>query len=112
VDGETGTDVRIKTTGRVFQIVELLVEAGLSSTEVASAVRYRFTPAAGTAIIAHHPRERVEAIVESKGLEKLTQHTVPDPNELSEELRKIRQTSPVGPLLPLVHTVWSITRTV
>ena len=46
--------------------------------------------AVGKAILAHLQQERVEEIVESRGLPKLTEDTVTDPNELYEELDQIR----------------------
>ncbi|PCR88882.1 IclR family transcriptional regulator [Natrinema ejinorense] len=49
--------------------------------------------AAGKAILAHYPTQRVEEIVESQGLEELTQHTITDADELLDELTEIRETS-------------------
>lgn len=47
--------------------------------------------AAGKAILAFLPRERVEAIVDGQGLRQVTPHTITDERELFEELRAVRE---------------------
>lgn len=49
--------------------------------------------AAGKAILAHYPSERVDEIVERRGLPQLTEHTITDRDELREELETIRERS-------------------
>lgn len=46
--------------------------------------------AVGKAILAHVPRERVEEIIEHRGLPALTEDTVAEPEELYAELDRIR----------------------
>lgn len=48
------------------------------------------TTAAGKAILANLPRSRVEAIVETRGLQRSTEHTITDRAELFEELERVR----------------------
>jgi DNA-binding IclR family transcriptional regulator len=47
--------------------------------------------AVGKAILAHLPRERVESIIEHRGLPRYTEDTITDPDELFEELEEIRE---------------------
>jgi DNA-binding IclR family transcriptional regulator len=46
--------------------------------------------AGGLAILAHVDRERVEEILERRGLARMTQHTITDPEDLFDELDAIR----------------------
>jgi IclR family acetate operon transcriptional repressor len=46
--------------------------------------------APGKAILAHSPEEKVEDIIESRGLAAVTDQTITDENELQSELRNIR----------------------
>jgi DNA-binding IclR family transcriptional regulator len=46
---------------------------------------------AGKAMLAHYPRERVEAIVDRHGLPAHTENTITDPEELFAELEAIRE---------------------
>lgn len=52
---------------------------------------YLHQHAAGKAILAHRPREEVEAIVERHGLPPITDETITDPAVLFEELERIRE---------------------
>ena len=45
----------------------------------------------GKAILAHLPRERVEDVVEARGLPRTTEHTITDPDELFAELDAVRE---------------------
>ena len=45
----------------------------------------------GNAILAHLPRERVEEILDRHGMEKTTENTITDREELFEELAEIRE---------------------
>jgi DNA-binding IclR family transcriptional regulator len=47
--------------------------------------------AAGKAILAHLPEDRVREILESRGMPALTENTVTDPDELLSELEAIRE---------------------
>lgn len=47
--------------------------------------------AVGKAILAHLPRERVERIVDRRGLEAYTENTITDSEELFDELEEIRE---------------------
>lgn len=49
------------------------------------------TTAPGKAILAHLPRERVEAIIDEHGLPAVTTNTITDPDVLFEELETIRE---------------------
>jgi len=46
--------------------------------------------AGGKAILAHLPTERIEQIIDKRGLSRLTEHTVTDRRELFDELETIR----------------------
>lgn len=46
---------------------------------------------AGKAILSVFPDERIREIIESKGLEAVTKHTITDPDELFEEIDVIRE---------------------
>jgi DNA-binding IclR family transcriptional regulator len=48
------------------------------------------TAASGKAILAHLPRERVEEIIERRGLSEITEYTITDPEELWAELEETR----------------------
>ena len=50
------------------------------------------TVATGKAILAHLPEERVDEIIETRGLEQRTEHSITDPAELKAELAEIRET--------------------
>lgn len=45
----------------------------------------------GKALLAHMPRERVEAIVDEYGLPRATEHTITEPEALYDELEGIRE---------------------
>ncbi|MFB6309143.1 MAG: IclR family transcriptional regulator [Haloarculaceae archaeon] len=47
--------------------------------------------AAGKAILAHMPDERVESIIEAEGLPSYTSHTITDEEALYDELERIRE---------------------
>jgi DNA-binding IclR family transcriptional regulator len=47
--------------------------------------------ASGKSILAHLPRERVEAIIDERGLPQKTENTITDPETLFEELERIRE---------------------
>lgn len=47
--------------------------------------------AVGKAILAHLPRERVEEIIEERGLPRYTENTITNPDDLFEELEEIRE---------------------
>lgn len=47
--------------------------------------------APGKAILAHMPSERIDDIIDSRGLPSLTKHTITDPERLREELTEIRE---------------------
>lgn len=47
--------------------------------------------AVGKAILAHLPDERVEEIIETRGLEQRTENTITDPDELFDELAEVRE---------------------
>ncbi|MCU4743031.1 IclR family transcriptional regulator [Halobacteria archaeon AArc-m2/3/4] len=47
--------------------------------------------AVGKAILAHLPRERVEAIIDQRGLTKQTEHTITDRETLFEQLEEVRK---------------------
>lgn len=47
--------------------------------------------AVGKAILAHTPTERVEQIIENRGLTAYTGNTITDPNRLFEELEEVRE---------------------
>lgn len=47
--------------------------------------------AVGKAILAHLPRERVEEIVDRRGLPRITEHTITDQGELIEHLEEIEE---------------------
>lgn len=47
--------------------------------------------AVGKAILAHLPEERVDEIVEQRGLPQVTEHTITDRDELAEELEEVRK---------------------
>lgn len=47
--------------------------------------------AAGKAILAQLPRDRVDEIIEQQGLPARTPHTITEPRELHQELREVRQ---------------------
>lgn len=49
--------------------------------------------AAGKAILAFSPPEKVDEIVDTRGLPQLTDHTITDAEELQEELATVRETS-------------------
>jgi len=49
------------------------------------------TTALGKAVLAHLPRERVEAIIDRHGLPPKTENTITDPDELFAELDSIRE---------------------
>lgn len=52
-----------------------------------------YASAAGKAILAFSPADRVEEIIEDSELERLTEYTITDPEALHEELETIRTTS-------------------
>lgn len=52
--------------------------------------RYLHSSAAGKAILAHMPRDRVEEVIDQWGLPAETSNTIPDEAELFEELDRIR----------------------
>lgn len=47
--------------------------------------------ASGKAIMAHLPQERIDEIIEGQGLERQTEHTITDPDEMRAELARIRE---------------------
>lgn len=47
--------------------------------------------APGKALLAHMPEERVEEIIDSRGLVAITSHTITDPGVLFEQLERIRE---------------------
>lgn len=53
--------------------------------------RYLHGSAAGKAILAFLPEERRDAIIEKRGLPKLTENTITDRDELEEELATVRE---------------------
>lgn len=53
--------------------------------------RYLHCSAAGKAILAHLPEERVDEIIEQNGLARVTQNTITDRDELQSELEEIRE---------------------
>lgn len=68
-------------------------EQGPSSKSTTSRPGKRFHlhyTAAGKAILAHLPRERVEQIVEERGLPQETEHTITERELLFDELKEIR----------------------
>lgn len=50
-----------------------------------------YLTAAGKAILAHKPRERVEEIIEQDGFERRTRNTITDEETLFDELETVRQ---------------------
>lgn len=52
---------------------------------------YLHFSATGKAILAHLPRERVEWIIDTYGLPARTEFTITDPEELFEELERVRE---------------------
>lgn len=52
---------------------------------------YLHFSATGKAILAHLPRERVEEIIDRHGLVRKTENTITDPEELFEELERVRE---------------------
>lgn len=47
--------------------------------------------ASGKALMAHLPEERIAAVIEEQGLSQKTENTITDPEELSTELKQIRE---------------------
>jgi DNA-binding IclR family transcriptional regulator len=70
---ETESDTAVQTDVRMGKIVDL------------------HPTAAGKAILAHLPVERVDAIIDQCGLEAYTEHTITDRDELLAELERIRE---------------------
>jgi DNA-binding IclR family transcriptional regulator len=60
------------------------------NTRVGKALPIHAT-AAGKAILSEYPRERVEEIVENRGLERFTDHTITDVDSLMTELDEISE---------------------
>jgi DNA-binding IclR family transcriptional regulator len=52
---------------------------------------YLHTTAAGKAILAHMPRDRVEEIIDTHGLVAKTEHSITDPAELFDTLAEVRE---------------------
>lgn len=52
---------------------------------------YTHCIASGKAILAHLPQDRIEEIIDEHGLPARTPHTITDPDELFEELERIRE---------------------
>lgn len=52
---------------------------------------YLHAAASGKAILAYYPEERVDAILDQRGLEPLTEHTITDREELKADLEATRE---------------------
>jgi DNA-binding IclR family transcriptional regulator len=52
---------------------------------------YLHYSAAGKALLAHRPRTEVREIIDRRGLPTRTEHTISDPDELLDELDRIRE---------------------
>jgi DNA-binding IclR family transcriptional regulator len=66
------------------------VEGGYQTEKTQRRDHLHYT-ASGKAILAHLPRERVEAIIDERGLPQKTENTITDPETLFEELERIRE---------------------
>ncbi len=66
-------------------------DRGVRTAERVGWRTYLHVHAAGKAILAHLPKERVDQIIDRRGLPRLTARTITDRETLSEELERTRQ---------------------
>lgn len=89
---QTGETVRlvIEHEGHCITIYQASGAEDDQSQTYAGFEEFPHSSAAGKAILAELPDERIEAIVDARGLPQRTEHTIVDRDELYEELETVR----------------------
>ncbi|MBX0298014.1 IclR family transcriptional regulator [Haloarcula nitratireducens] len=95
---ETVTKLADETGHRAYFVVEehgwakyVHTATGNPSVKVSGRIDHLHASAAGKAILAHMPDERVEEIIDEKGLPAMTAKTITDREELESEFERIRE---------------------
>lgn len=89
------TDTRVQISTEEFGVLVVL-DIARSEHAIEAPTRvgkrdYLHCIAAGKAILAHLPQERIEAIIDRHGLPARTPNTITDPADLLEELEEVRR---------------------
>lgn len=95
---ETVARLADETGHRAYFVVEehgwakyVHTNTGNPSVKVSGRIDYLHASAAGKAILAHMPEERVEEIIAEKGLPDVTSNTIADREKLETEFERIRE---------------------
>lgn len=88
---DTRVQISVEEFGYVVPIAIALGEHAIAPPTRVGKREYLHCIASGKAILAHLPQERVEAIIDMHGLPARTPHTITDPDELFEELERVRE---------------------
>lgn len=90
---ETGEQAQFATEehGRAIHLYKGLGDRAVKLESPIGKESFMHASAAGKAILAHLPVERIEAIIDEWGLKPLTEQSITDRDELFEELETIRE---------------------
>jgi len=80
----------VEEHGRAVYLHKAVGDQAVQTRESVGSRGYMHCIAAGKAILAHLPESYVRQIIERHGLPKLTEKTITDTNELSDELETVR----------------------
>lgn len=90
-----GTHLIMEHRGRVLVLYEVFGDDAVGERYHArkreESLRHLHCTASGKALLAELPRERAEAILAEQGMERKTENTITDPDELLEELDGVRE---------------------
>jgi DNA-binding IclR family transcriptional regulator len=94
-DLAAATDTRVQISVEEFGVLVVLAiaqsEHAIEAPTRVGKRDYLHCIASGKAILAHLPHERVEEIIDSHGLPARTPNTITDPDELFDELERVRE---------------------
>ena len=90
---ETGESAKIavEANGRGIYLYKSRGERAVRTHSHAGTRVYLHSTSVGKAILAHLPRERIEAVIADHGLPAWTEHTITDEAQLSQELEAVRE---------------------
>lgn len=91
VETDTRVQISVEEFGYGVPIAIALGEHAIAPPTRVGKREYLHCIAAGKAILAHLPQERVEEIIDKHGLPARTSNTITDPEELFEELERVRE---------------------
>jgi len=88
---DTRVQIGVQEFGYVVPIAIALGEHAIAPPTRVGKREYLHCIASGKAILAHLPQERVEEIIDQHGLPARTPYTITEPDELYEELERVRE---------------------